>query len=111
MIDDKRDGRLTKPSNTVEDRLILLVVLLQWKQTNKNRQNLIDRDFILVSHNHTTDATTSIVQCSRSLGVQQGLEFSQDGVVVREVGGGIGGVVDQLSGSVGSVGLGLGILV
>ena len=52
---------LTKASNTIINRLVLLVILLQRKQTNENGQNLINWDLILVSHNHAGNTAASVV--------------------------------------------------
>lgn len=106
------EGKIfTQASDAVEDRLILFVILLQWKKINKNRQNIVNRDLVLVSHDHTADAATSIVQSSRTAGLEKWLKLAKDSVIAWQISGRVGGVVDKETSSVGSIGLCLWVLV
>lgn len=64
-----------------------------------------------MSHDHASDASTSIVQGTGTLGLEKWLELAQDGVVAWEIGGRVGGVEDQQANGISGIRLGLGVLI
>lgn len=104
------DGRiavLVETNDALVDWLVLLVVLLEWKDVDEDGENLADWHLISVSHDHAAHAAGCIVQGASKLGLEKWLEEREDLVVCWEVSGRVRGVGDQETSSVGSVGAGL----
>lgn len=89
------------------DRGVLLVVLLQGQEIDQGGKDLGKRNTVGVGKDHAAQAARGVV-LDTSLGdLEHGGQLVEDGLVLGKVGVAVGGVEDELAGSVGSVALGL----
>ena len=81
---------LTEASDALKDWSIFFIIFSQWQKVNHDRENIIHRNLVLVSHDHAADTSTSVVKCSGATRLKERLELRQDRVEAGEICGGIG---------------------
>ena len=95
---------LVEGNDHFEDGFVFLVVFSERKQLDKDGQNVVEGDVVGVSLDHAGDAAGGVVEktCFLLL-VEQGLELSEDGVVLAGDLCFIGGFLAQKASAVSSV--------
>ena len=103
---------LVQSDNHLEHGLVLLVVLAEGEESHKHGKDLVDRDIGRVSPDHAGDAAGRVVEkASLLLLMEERLQFGKNGVIVAKDLLDVLTLLAEQSGTVGSVGANLGILV
>ena len=102
---------LTQLADHAEQRVILLVVVLQGQELDESREDLLEGHVLTVAEDHAAKAPGRIVLKTGHILVQAGLQTAEDRrVLLDNLSIGIG-VLHQTTNGIGSVGLGLGVLL
>jgi hypothetical protein len=102
---------LTETDQALENWLVLLEILLQWEESNEDWENIGDGDLVWVSHDKTADTSSSVVGGSRILSLEKRLKLPENLVETWEVCRSVGGVGNQETNGIGSIGSRLDVLV
>ncbi|GKT59946.1 hypothetical protein ColTof4_00089 [Colletotrichum tofieldiae] len=102
-------GRILGLGDGLVDGGVLLVVLLEGQDADDGGEDTLDELGVGVAEDHAGDAARDVVDHAGLLDLQKGLKLLQNGGVLGNGLVGRLGVVDELAGGVGSVGLGEGI--
>ena len=100
----------TQLADHAEQGVVLFKVVLERQDVDKNGKDLLDGHVLTVSEDHTAQAASSVVLESGNIHGKAVLQLCEDGRDLLD-NSGIVGVLDQASDSVGSVRLGLRVLV
>ena len=110
LLSEGVDGGLALLVELVDalvDGSVLLVVLLQGQEVDQGGKDLGKRNTIGVGKDHAGQAARSVVLDASLGNLEHGSQLVEDGLILGKVGVAVGGVEDELAGSVGSVALGL----
>jgi hypothetical protein len=111
LLVSNKAGSHTQLADHAVQGLVLLVIVLQGEDGDENGENLLERDSLTVSENHTAETSSSVVLKARDLHLQTGLQPGKDGRVLLDDLSVCGGVLDKTANSIGRIGLGLRILI
>lgn len=102
---------LVQTEDSLPDRRVFLVVVLERQDAHKRGEDIAHRNAILVLGDHAADATSSIILASGFVESKEGLQLLQHGrISLDDLSVGVA-LLDEATDGVGSIAAGLSILV
>ena len=103
-------GLHTQLADHAVQRVVLLVVVLQRQEFDQSGQHILEGNAVTVLEDHAAETASGIVLKAGNIHVQAGFETAEDGGELLD-NLGSGGVLNETTNSISSVGAGLRILI